>query len=588
MNREIDTSCAIARTSSPVLDAILGHSFPVLDHGFVRVVDYMGDDAAICQMARTSYGEGTKATSDDEGLIRYLMRHHHTSPFEGCEIKLHIKMPIFVARQWIRHRTACLAGDVKVDFDLPGGVKRKGCQKYTLTMQEIYKRFQPTENVNRPDKQRNPYRRRDRVKEMLLRSCDETEFSPIRTKIVNIWQSGVKPIIAVSFSNGGKLRATADHMCFTDKGWLRLGDALGSGVKFAAYGRNEGSVSEPISVKETSEVWREIPEWPEYSVSSQGRVRGARGIKKNTVSDGGYHVVSLSRSGVSRAYPEHHLVLSAFNPEDRNGRESRHLNGNRQDNRIENLCWGSAKENAEDRMRFGSDQRQSMIWVDVSHWKYDGEEMTYDMEVAGQFHNFVAGGVIVHNSLNEVSGRYSVLPGEFYLPDADRLGYQSKTNKQGTGEGYSAYEAAIILDWMENAYGVTDGAYRSSIEDYDLAREQARIVLPLSTYTEMYWKIDLHNLFHFLRLRCDSHAQYEIRVYADLIADLVRQWTPAAHQAWVDYQRDAVTLSRMELEVLRKMISGVPMTSISSMMNHLPFVVSKREVDEFLKKMGIT
>jgi thymidylate synthase (FAD) len=79
---------------------------PVLDHGFVRVIDYMGDDAAIVQAARVSYGAGTKKARDDSGLIRYLMRHWHSTPFEMCEIKLHVKLPVFVARQWIRHRTA--------------------------------------------------------------------------------------------------------------------------------------------------------------------------------------------------------------------------------------------------------------------------------------------------------------------------------------------------------------------------------------------------------------------------------------------------------------------------------------------------
>ena len=94
------------RVSVPALEELLYTPFPLLDHGFVRVVDYMGDDSAIVQAARVSYGRGTRRASDDRGLIRYLMRHRHTTPFEMCEIKLHIKLPIFVARQWIRHRTA--------------------------------------------------------------------------------------------------------------------------------------------------------------------------------------------------------------------------------------------------------------------------------------------------------------------------------------------------------------------------------------------------------------------------------------------------------------------------------------------------
>ena len=94
------------RPTVPALEEVLYQVLPVLDHGFVRVVDYMGDDAAIVQAARVSYGKGTRRVNEDRGLIRYLMRHHHTTPFEMCELKLHCKLPIFVARQWIRHRTA--------------------------------------------------------------------------------------------------------------------------------------------------------------------------------------------------------------------------------------------------------------------------------------------------------------------------------------------------------------------------------------------------------------------------------------------------------------------------------------------------
>src|SRR5277367_3605023 len=94
------------RATVPGLEEILYAAIPVLDHGFVRVIDYMGDDAAVVQAARVSYGKGTKKVSEDKGLIHYLMRHRHTTPFEMCEIKYHVKLPIFVARQWIRHRTA--------------------------------------------------------------------------------------------------------------------------------------------------------------------------------------------------------------------------------------------------------------------------------------------------------------------------------------------------------------------------------------------------------------------------------------------------------------------------------------------------
>ena len=98
--------CTTKRVTVPELEKILYEAIPILDHGFIRVVDYMGDDSSIVQAARVSYGKGTKKVSTDEGLIRYLLRHWHSTPFEMCEIKYHIKLPIFIARQWIRHRTA--------------------------------------------------------------------------------------------------------------------------------------------------------------------------------------------------------------------------------------------------------------------------------------------------------------------------------------------------------------------------------------------------------------------------------------------------------------------------------------------------
>src|SRR3982751_5121284 len=109
-DQEIEAArAADGRTRRPVapgLEALLFQAIPVLDHGFLRVIDYMGDDAAVVQAARVSYGRGTRAANEDRGLVRYLMRHRHSTPFEMCEIKYHVKLPIFIARQWIRHRTA--------------------------------------------------------------------------------------------------------------------------------------------------------------------------------------------------------------------------------------------------------------------------------------------------------------------------------------------------------------------------------------------------------------------------------------------------------------------------------------------------
>ena len=283
--REIDT--ARAETSSthritvPALEAVLFHPFPVLDHGFVRVVDYMGDDSAVVQAARVSYGRGTKRQTEDEGLIRYLMRHRHSTPFEMCEIKLHIKLPIFIARQWIRHRTA---------------------------------------------------------------------------------------------------------------------------------------------------------------------------------------------------------------------------------------------------------------------------------------------------NVNEYSARYSILDREYYLPLPENLAAQSSLNRQGRDQVLSAEQGAQVLDLLKRdaeqcyetyAYLLNEEAGGDNPHDPDrdsLARELARMNLTLNYYTQWYWKIDLNNLMHFLSLRADAHAQWEIQAYSHVILDILAKWTPLTYQAFMEYRKGAVNLSRTGIDVVRRRLRGETVT----------------------------
>ena len=279
------------RAVSPGMEKHLYKAIPVLDHGFVRVIDYMGDDAAICQAARVSYGKGTKSVQNDEGLIRYLMRHWHSTPFEMCEIKLHVKLPVFVARQWIRHRTA---------------------------------------------------------------------------------------------------------------------------------------------------------------------------------------------------------------------------------------------------------------------------------------------------NVNEYSARYSILDREFYIPAAGDLAAQSVVNNQGRGGVLEGAEAARVLEILKTDSNRAYDNYEAMISQDGqdgLARELARMNLPANIYTQWYWKVDLHNLFHFLRLRADAHAQYEIRVYADAICKVVADWVPAAYGAFEDYRLGGATLSGKALDCLRRMLKGEAVTQENSGM-------SKGEWREFESVIG--
>jgi len=296
--KEIEANRAEGNTTlravSPALEAILYDAIPVLDHGFIRVIDYMGDDAAVVQAARVSYGRGTKKVNEDAGLINYLMRHRHSTPFEMCEIKFHVKLPIFVARQWIRHRTA---------------------------------------------------------------------------------------------------------------------------------------------------------------------------------------------------------------------------------------------------------------------------------------------------NVNEYSARYSILDREFYLPSGDHLAAQSKSNRQGRAGLVTGKEADRVMELLrgdaEQVYdhyiemlNETEGGQIVDENKSGLARELARMNLTVNFYTQWYWKVDLHNFMHFLSLRADAHAQYEIRVYADAMLDVFRRWLPLCYEAFTNYRLGGAHLSAKALAAIKRMLAGENVTQETSGM-------SKGEWNEF-------
>ncbi len=273
------------RAVSSEIEKILYKPIPVLDHGFIRVIDYMGNDSSIVQAARVSYGVGTKRVQEDRGLINYLMRHGHTTPFEMCEIKLHVKLPIFVMRHWVRHRTA---------------------------------------------------------------------------------------------------------------------------------------------------------------------------------------------------------------------------------------------------------------------------------------------------NINEYSARYSVLSNEFYIPELEQIARQSETNKQGKSDvAMDTAKGQKVVDTLDDFSKSAYEKYSHMLDDLGLTRELARTILPVSVYTEMYWKIDLHNLLHFLKLRADSHAQYEIRCYANKILDIVKAWVPFTYDAFVNYRQNAVSVSRKCIELNKRMLKGKKITQENS-------GLSKGEWQEFL------
>ncbi|GFQ76518.1 flavin-dependent thymidylate synthase [Trichonephila clavata] len=193
---------------------------------------------------------------------------------------------------------------------------------------------------------------------------------------------------------------------------------------------------------------------------------------------------------------------------------------------------------------------------------------------------FVARQWIRHRTanVNEYSARYSILDNEFYTPKPEQVAKQSDNNKQGSGEAFDPDTSKEIIDSLTNDSNLVYSHYEKFIEQ-GLAREIARTNLMLNYYTQFYWKIDLHNLLHFLKLRSDKHAQYEIRVYAEVMLDTIKKWVPLAYNAFVEYCLESACISRTGLEIIRKLIKGENVTREESN-------IGKREWDELMFILG--
>ena len=597
MAKERELDDANRRLTTPEAERWIGRKIPCLDHGFIYLVDYMGGDASIVQAARVSYGLGTKSVSEDRGLIRYLMRHQHTTPFEMVELKFHVKLPIFVARQWIRHRTACVTGDAGLIFDLPGAERRGRRQYYRVTIENLHRlwhegtthpirkrkppyleRVDPATDYTVPELSRLVDRReedvrnrirsgaleartiapispkhpclfvrgsawhayatrsylarvpmRDRLRRMRLRMCDESTGEIRHTQVMDVWQSGVRPVYRVTLENGYHLTMTKDHRCLTERGWMTLGEATG------LRQRDDGGVTwegTAPALAVNGVVPHRDPGW----LSEQRR----RGLDVSAIAQNAgvsYHTVRkyLARYGLQF---ELALLAAVENQEPLRHFWERHSPGPRPE-----------------RKRKPPVRRLVRTFVKIARIEFAGHQMTYDMEVSGPYHNYVANGFIVHNSVNEYSGRYSIMPDEFYLPAPENVTLQSKANRQGGGESVDRERTAEVLALLEREQRLMREGYEKMLA-WDLRRELARINLGVAQYTEWYWKSDLHNIFHFLQLRLDPHAQHEIRVYGEAMAQIVRAVAPVAWEAFEDYQLQAERFSRLELEALARLVGG--------------------------------
>ena len=634
----------LPRPRVEALDEILGKPFKVLDDGLIRVVDYMGDDAAIVQAARVSYGAGTKKSSDDRGLIRYLLRHRHTTPFEMCSLKLHVRVPMDAWRQWIRHRTACLAEGTEIYFDLPGGIERSGRQLYKMKIEDIWDKFQPTQNIHRPDKQRDPHFKRDRIKSMRLRHLNENSGVLDHTRIVNVYRNGSKPVFRYTLVDGKSIEATSDHKFLFAGGWStfseevnleeRRGKAVwdnedvylhvnGLAMEVPASYQDREWLDQQYNVEKLKiQDIADLCGVSYHTVRKWIRLHGIQHVKGGRSKEP-WNKGKTYRNGPMDVSPEHREAIRKT----RSGPASNFWKGGmsseregigrwttqiaakihesngwtcqlchqrtdqlhchhivpvwadlklaRDESNLTTLCIDCHHEVHSNELEYvellGGPpvktewiKRPRVAWnkltkprlVKVVGIEYVGIKETYDLEVEGPHHNFIANGIVTHNSVNETSTRYSIAIDASQKTAPDQWRIQAKDNKQGSS-GWLDVESGAELSRQEAEFHDTARALYNERLELGIAREQARKDLPLCTYTEAYWKMDLHNLLHFLALRMDPHAQIEIREFANVIGrEIVAKWVPLAWEAFEDYRMGAVVFSRIEHEVIAAVGAG--------------------------------
>lgn len=530
----------------------------VLDHGFVRLVDSMGSDLSIVRAARVSYDAAWRAGENeksDEKLINYLWKHKHSTPFESVTFTFEVKAPIFVFRQWHRHRTWCLSGDSFITFEKPDRMRKGIRTATTMKLSDLYRKWQPTIRTSRPERQTNPFFPRSRIQKMNLRVYDEKNKEFTTGKIFDIVSSGVKDVFEIILANGKKLKCSKDHQLLTTVGWQRLEEAIGLVFKGKTAGMTKESFILTNGFVENHVPWNKgVTGYTTnrvFTEEAKEKIRKARSGENSNFWKGG---VSSERSNIARWTTEQAPKVHAkFNYTCQfcnkiGGRLHAHhvkpvVSHPELALDFENLitvckpCHSKYHfKSGESRLSKGQTLRA--LPSKVIRVEYIGQEETYDISVEGPHHNFVANGIVVHNSFNELSARYKELPEEFYLPDVTTIGAQSTDNKQMrviedklSSHDWELRTAEIDMAkrWMEQSFS----NYRTLLNN-GWPRELARSVLPVATYSHMFATVNLLNLFKFLTLRTHQHAQYEIRVYAEAMLQLVKPIVPVCVKAWCE------------------------------------------------------
>jgi thymidylate synthase (FAD) len=451
------------------------------------------------------------------------------------------------------HRIGCcLAGDTVVDFGHPS--INEGQVFYRKTIKELAdlwhrgRLHQKTQN--------DAMYMREQIKNRKLLQANEGTGMIQHTSITNIYENGAREVYLITLSDGSSIRATLDHKVFTPGGWARFGDlSVGDFVMTAkSVGREIVPTPPDLSAEISTEEWRVVPGFDWYEVSSLGRLRSwaprkHRGklvapvepkLKKQTAGASGHYFYASMSDGSGRCIRAniHTLVLNAFVGPAPVGGVARHLNGNPLDNRLRNLAWGSERENAEDRKLHGVSRAKKVTPVKIASMLYVGVEQTYDIEVSGPYHNFIANGIVVHNSFDVQSGRYTgqrildtasgrrTVEEVFYLRPPQRYRDRDGADYEYTEEDRKIDLARCYDAACHYAHQIRQGK----------AEEQARELIPYAIRQHFVVSFTMRALMHFLDLRAKLDAQQEIRWLCDLMWPHFVDWAPEIAQ-WYEEKR---------------------------------------------------
>jgi thymidylate synthase (FAD) len=459
--------------------------------------------------------------------------------------------PHSVMQQARTHRVGlCLSGDTVVNFshDSLGN----GETFYTKTIKELAELWHSGRSHQKSEADA-AYMRKMIASRKLLQG-DENSLSLRSTNIRNIYINGEKNVYKVILSNGKSIKASEDHLFFTLEGWKKLKDFSNQEYVYSVeYSGSNPSIRVSLFSEEEIELeeWKQIPGYSYYEVSSLGRVRswmpkkhrGKRVVpqtpRMKSLSGYGktkYLFTSISHEEGSNSFKRdnvHVLVLKAFKGSPLPGQVARHLDGNSYNNRLSNLTWGTEKENAEDRIKHNTQHKNRLVPQEVILVTPVGVEMTYDIEVDGEFHNFVANGMIVHNSFDVQSYRYTgiqvidVVDGKKDIEDVFYLrpvgNYSDRTGKKYY---YSPEQRESDLQWCLEA----SKRYKADFEA-GMSEEHARGKVPFDYRQHFVVSFNLRSLLHFLDLRYKKDAQLEIQKLCEMMFPHMEEWTPAI-AAW--------------------------------------------------------